>query len=76
MTISTSNGYSGGTTLNAGLLNLGNASALGTGVLNINGGSLDNSSGGPLTLASNIVQNWNANFTFLGTAPLNRAAAP
>ena len=31
---------------------------------------MDNSSGGPLTLAGNL-QNWNANFTFLGTAPLN-----
>ena len=26
---------------------------------------------GPLTLANNNLQNWNANFTFLGTAPLN-----
>jgi autotransporter-associated beta strand protein len=71
LTISTSNGYTGGTTLNAGLLNLGNASALGTGALSINGGTLDNTTGGPLTLANNNLQNWNANFTFKGTAPLN-----
>jgi fibronectin-binding autotransporter adhesin len=71
LTISTSNGYTGGTTLSAGLLNLGNASALGTGALNINGGTLDNTSGGPLTLANNNLQNWNSGFTFKGTAPLN-----
>ena len=53
LTINTANGYSGGTTLNAGLLNLGNAAALGVGVLTINGGSLDNTSGGALTLANN-----------------------
>jgi autotransporter-associated beta strand protein len=71
LTINTANGYSGGTTLNAGLLNLGNAYALGTGALSVNGGSLDNTSGGTMTLASNNAQNWNAGFTFLGTAPLN-----
>ncbi len=71
LTINTANGYSGGTTLNAGLLNLGNAAAIGVGALNINGGSLDNTSGGPLTLANNNLQNWNAGFSFLGTAPLN-----
>ena len=71
LTIDTANGYSGGTMLYAGLLNLGNSSALGTGALTINGGSLDNSSGGPMTLANDILQNWNAGFTFKGTAPLN-----
>ena len=76
LTINTANGYSGGTTLNAGLLNLGNASALGTGVLTINGGSLDNISGANLTLASNNAQNWNAGFSFLGTSPLSLGTGP
>lgn len=70
LTINTANGYSGGTFLNAGRLNIGNASALGTGVLTIGGGSLD-ASGGAMTLANNNAQNWNASFTFIGSYPLN-----
>ncbi len=71
LTINTANGYTGGTSLDAGLLNLGNASALGVGVLNISGGSLDNTSSGAMTLAGITAQNWNGGFTFVGTAPLN-----
>jgi autotransporter-associated beta strand protein len=71
LTINTANGYAGGTTINAGVMNLGNSSALGTGALTITGGTLDNTSGGPMTLSGNIAQNWNASFTFLGTSPLN-----
>ena len=71
LTINTANGYTSGTTLYAGLLNLGNASALGTGPLTVNGGTLDNTSGLAMTLASNNAQNWNAGFTFNGTFPLN-----
>ena len=40
VTLNTSNSYAGGTTLNAGTLNLGNAAALGTGSANVSGGVL------------------------------------
>jgi autotransporter-associated beta strand protein len=61
------NTYTNGTTLNAGTLQLGNASALGTGPLTITGGSLDVTTGISM---GNIAQNWNGDFTFVGTANL------
>jgi autotransporter-associated beta strand protein len=64
------NSYSAGTKLYAGTLSVGNASALGSGALTISGGNLDCSSAN-LTLNNNIAQNWNADFTFVGTANLN-----
>ncbi len=76
LTINNSNTYSGGTFLNGGLLVLGNSGAIGTGRLTISGGSLDSTilgagtlSGG--TLATNIAQSWNSDFTFIGTQNLN-----
>jgi autotransporter-associated beta strand protein len=41
LTITNSNGYTGGTTINAGQVNLGSASAIGTGPLVVNGGTLN-----------------------------------
>ncbi|HZJ16545.1 MAG TPA: autotransporter-associated beta strand repeat-containing protein [Chthoniobacteraceae bacterium] len=58
-------------TVNAGTLNVSDATALGTGALTMNGGTLDNTSGGPMTLATNNVQNWNGDFTFTGTNSLD-----
>ena len=64
--------YSGATTLSAGTLNLDNANAIGTGTLSINGtGTINNTSGAAITLATNNAQNWNSNFTFAGTNDLN-----
>ena len=40
LTISNSNGYTGGTTLYGGILALGNGTALGSGTLTLNGGTL------------------------------------
>ncbi len=81
VTLNGENEYSGGTTLNEGTLNLGNViidesdnrwtRALGSGDLIINGGSIDNTSGGSLALAVNIDQYWNGDFTFEGTNDLN-----
>ncbi|MES2923182.1 MAG: autotransporter-associated beta strand repeat-containing protein [Verrucomicrobiota bacterium] len=71
VTINTNNFYSGGTTLNAGTLNVNTASALGGGLLLINGGTLDNTSGAPIVYSSNLVQNWNADFTFTGSNALD-----
>ena len=61
-------GAAGGVTIAAGAtLNLGHANALGSGTLTFNGGTLDNTSGGTLTLGGNVAQTWNAGFTFTGT---------
>ncbi len=69
LTIGTSNSYSGGTNLNAGLLVLNNSGAIGLGTLTINGGTLDSTTGG-ITLANNA-QSWNGDFAFNGTQSLN-----
>ena len=70
LTFSGSNTYSGGTLLNAGTLVLGSTNAIGTGTLTISGGSLD--SGLPsLVNAGNNPQNWNGDFTFVGSNNLN-----
>ena len=71
LTLSASNTYGGGTTLSAGQLNFNNSSAIGTGPFTINGGTLDNTSGGTLTNLNNNPQNWNASFAFLGSNNLN-----
>jgi autotransporter-associated beta strand protein len=73
VTITNSNGFTGGTAFGAGngLLNLGNASAIGSGPLTISGGSLDNTSGSAMTFSANNSQNWNNSFTFVGSSPLN-----
>ena len=71
LTINNTNTYTGGTSLNAGTLNINNASAIGTGPLVIAGGSIDNTSGSPLTLSTNNVQAWNADIHFVGSSSMN-----
>lgn len=71
LTLSTSNSYSAGTTLNAGLLNVNNASALGSGVVTITGGTLGNSSGAAVTLTTNNLQTWTSDVVFAGPDSLN-----
>jgi fibronectin-binding autotransporter adhesin len=72
LTISSTNSYSGGTTLNAGTLNINSATAIGTGPLIINGGTIDNTSSGAVTLTTNNIQTWNTpTITFGGTNSLN-----
>ncbi len=71
LTLSGSNTFSGGVTLNAGTLNINNAAALGTGTFTINGGTIDNTSGGAVTLSNNNTQTWGGDFTFAGTNNLN-----
>jgi len=72
ITLAGSNTYSGGTTLAASTtLRINNASALGTGTFTINGGTIDNTSAGAITLTNNNAQAWNGDFTFTGTKDLN-----
>ncbi|HET6407974.1 MAG TPA: autotransporter-associated beta strand repeat-containing protein, partial [Chthoniobacteraceae bacterium] len=66
LTLAAANTHAGGVTLNAGTLNVNHASALGSGELTIAGGSLDNTSGAPVTVAGNNAQIWKANFSFIG----------
>ncbi|MCB1225221.1 MAG: autotransporter-associated beta strand repeat-containing protein [Verrucomicrobiales bacterium] len=72
MELNGTNTFSGGVTLAEGTLNLGNASALGTGSFTIGlGTTLDNTSGAALTLSTNNPQTWQGGFTFTGTDDLN-----
>jgi autotransporter-associated beta strand protein len=71
LTLTGANTYTGRTTLTAGTLNLGNASALGTGPVTINGGAVDNVTAAALTLAGNPSVTLGGSFTFVGTQPLN-----
>jgi len=65
LALTASNAFTGGITLNAGTLIPGNAGALGSGTLTINGGSLNNN-GASMTLTTNNPQVWNGDFTYLG----------
>ncbi len=60
------NTFSGGVTLNAGTLVVGNAAALGVGTLTITGGSLD-SGVASLVSSTNNAQSWNGDFTYVGS---------
>ena len=78
LTLAGNNTYTGGTTLNSGsTLNINAAgtsstnSALGTGTLTINGGTIDNGSAGTIALATNNAQTWNGDFVFTGTHDLS-----
>jgi len=73
LTLNGANNYAGGMTLNAGQLNINNGgtgltnSAIGTGPLTISGGAMDNTSAADAVLASNNQQNWNGDFSYLGS---------
>ncbi|MEI6367881.1 MAG: autotransporter-associated beta strand repeat-containing protein, partial [Planctomycetota bacterium] len=69
LTLSSSNTYTGVTTLNAGNLILGNDGALGTGRFVINGGQFDVNAA--RTITTNNLQTWNGDFTFVGSNTLN-----
>lgn len=70
-TLSGANVHSGGSTLGGGVLNIKNASALGTGTFTISSGSFDNTTGSDLTLAGNIPQSWSGDFTYIGSKGMN-----
>jgi fibronectin-binding autotransporter adhesin len=83
LTLSGANTFSGGLTLSAGQLNINNGgassanSSVGTGTFTINGGAIDNTSGGDVTLLPNNAQVWGGNFSYVGTANnLNLGTGP
>ena len=71
LVLNAANSYGGNTTLSSGTLAINNANAISSGVLTISGGSLDNTSGGAITLATNNSQKWNGDFGFIGTNDLD-----
>jgi len=74
VTLSGANTIDGGVTLNAGTININNATALGatTGTFTIaNGTIIDNTSGGSISLTTNKAMTWNGDFTFTGSNALN-----
>lgn len=72
LTLSGANTFSGNFTLDGGVLNFNSANALGTGtgIITLNVGTLDNTSGGALTSTSTKPQVWNTDITFTGTNSL------
>lgn len=70
--LSGTNTFTGGVTLNTGQLNINNSAALGTvaGTFTINGGTIDNTTGATITTL-NYPMAWNGDFTFAGTKSLN-----
>lgn len=71
--LNASNTFSGGTSLNAGTLNINNAQALGSALFTINGGSI-NAAVSAITLTNNNPLKLNGNFGFTGTNNLNLGA--
>jgi autotransporter-associated beta strand protein len=67
LTLSSANTYTGGTTLTAGTLAIGNNAALGTGTVTFNGGTLD---GGGRLIANNVVVN-STGGTIAGSLEIN-----
>jgi len=61
---------SGTVTLAGGTLDFNNASALGSATFTITGGNLD-ATNGAITNSNSNAQNWNGDFTFIGTNSLN-----
>ena len=74
LTLSNTNTYTGGTFLNAGILNVNSAGALGntaTGALTITGGTLDNMGAGAVVTTAAKALNVNGDFAFTGTNSLS-----
>ncbi len=66
LTINTTNAFSGGVNVNAGVMSLGNGAASGVGTLRFNGGSVTLSGGGQPTYANALVINSNGTLNSSG----------
>ena len=75
--LNSSNTYTGGTNLLGGTLNLGDPAGkpIGSGVLTIAGGTIDNTSGSSMSL-TNGGEIWSGSFTFTGTSDLDPGSGP
>ncbi len=71
LALSGANSYFGETLLNEGTILMGNAAALGTGALTVNGGTIDNTSGGAITTPGQKPLNLNGDLIFTGSNNLN-----
>jgi autotransporter-associated beta strand protein len=73
LTLAGTNTLTGGVTLNAGTLNINNATALGTvaGTFTIGGVTTIDSSAADVAMTANNPQAWNADFTFTGSYNLD-----
>ncbi|MES2658870.1 MAG: autotransporter-associated beta strand repeat-containing protein [Verrucomicrobiota bacterium] len=73
LTLTGPNNFTGNLTLNGGTLNFDGVSAWGgaAGAFVINGGTLDNTSGGLIVASTNKPQQWNADFPFAGSNNLD-----
>src|SRR6185295_11373346 len=65
------NTFSGITTLTSSTLNINSATAPGTGAVIITGGTVNNTSGSPITLTNNNPVTIGGDFTFAGSQALN-----
>lgn len=74
--LSGTNTYSGGAALTSGTLDINSSTALGlgSGTFYIYSGTMDNTSGAPITLTNNNAINIEGSFTFGGTNSLNLGA--
>ncbi|MCU0780082.1 MAG: autotransporter-associated beta strand repeat-containing protein, partial [Akkermansiaceae bacterium] len=71
LTLAAANNHTGGVTLNAGQLMIGEQYCLGGGgAFTLNGGVFDNVTGGALTISDPLPQVWGGNFTFVGSNDL------
>lgn len=75
LVLSNYNNFSGGLTLTAGTLDINSYGADGSGLFTLNGGTLDNTSGNPISLTSSSVK-WQNSFIFNGSAPIDLGTAP
>jgi autotransporter-associated beta strand protein len=66
LTLNGANSYTGGTTFNGGTVTIGNASAFGTGLVTLNGGTLNNSAN--IGMANGILVSGNGGTVQLGSA--------
>ncbi len=76
VTLNGTNTFTGYSEMDAGKLNLNSSTALGgnttaVGTFIITGGTLDNTSGGTITLVNNNTQSWYDDYSFAGTNDLN-----